>query len=115
MIPKTPGAKAESRKVGRSRVLIGGKILLENLGMSMDCRMRDLTDEGARIVLAPGILTPDHFELINLRDGVFYSCAVIWRDPPQLGVKFETRHELTGATDPRLVRIRALWMNIVNR
>ncbi|WEJ32532.1 PilZ domain-containing protein [Devosia sp. SD17-2] len=77
----------ERRKSFRRRTLKGGKIVINSGYSTFDCSVRNLSDEGAKLIIAGIIGIPDHFDL-EMDDGKRLSCEVIWRTEAELGVKF---------------------------
>ena len=106
-------ADADCRRVEpRRRVLLAGKIVQGN-GITLDCMIRNLTDGGAQIRVAAGQIVPNAFELIEIRSGVAYGAAVVWRSAGGMGVKFSERIDLNSATAP--LRLRVLWLGCASR
>ena len=86
----------EARKSPRKRVILGGKVVYNEGGFSQDCRIRDVSDGGARVVLSPGSVIPTRVVLIDTRNAVAYEAEVIWMKAPEFGLKFLTKHSLRG-------------------
>ena len=80
-------ATDDKRRNRRRRVLKGAKISFRGLGTSTECRVRDLSDIGACLVVASPIGIPDTFDLV-FADGVMKSCKVEWRKADRIGVSF---------------------------
>jgi hypothetical protein len=76
----------EARRNLRQRVLDTGLIRLGDL--SVCCVLRNLSETGAALDVGPECLIPDRFALIVVRKKKIYSCAVIWRKGPRIGVSF---------------------------
>jgi hypothetical protein len=57
----------------------------------IDCKIIDLTDEGARVTAAPGVEIPDVFQLQIDSQRILGAVEVVWRGYRQVGVKFLTR------------------------
>lgn len=77
----------ERRKTFRRRTLKGGKIVINSGYSTFDCSVRNLSDDGAKLIVAGIIGIPDHFDLA-MDDGRRFGCAVIWRTEVEIGVKF---------------------------
>jgi hypothetical protein len=69
-------------------VLKGGKISFHQLGTSTDCRVRNLSEFGACLVVTSPVGVPNEFELILNRDKTPRRCRVEWRSANQIGVSF---------------------------
>jgi PilZ domain len=54
------------------------------------CVLFDVSDSGARIELQDSAILPEHFLLLLSANGAARRyCHVVWRQPNQVGVKFE--------------------------
>ena len=93
-------------------MLFAGKIILDN-GLTMDCMIRNLSDGGAQIRVAPEVAVPNQFHLIEIRSGTAYRAQVAWRAPASAGLKFIERHDLNGAGAP--IGLRQLWLGCATR
>ena len=78
----------EGRKTARKRVILGAKVVYNEGTFSVDCRIRDISDGGARIVLSPGMIIPTHVVLIDTRNFIAYEAEVAWLKAPEFGLKF---------------------------
>jgi hypothetical protein len=87
---------AEARKSPRKRVILGAKVVYNEGSYSLDCRIRDLSEAGARIVLGPGLVIPTRVVLIDTRNAIAYEAEVIWLKAPEFGLKFLSTHSLRG-------------------
>ena len=54
-------------------------------------------------------------DLIDLKHGEAFSCRVVWRKYPMIGVTFDARDPLETAESPRLRSLKSLWLAAVNR
>ena len=98
----------------RARSLMSGKIIVGDCELSVDCVIRNLSAQGARVSAPPGIELPDAVGLLIVRDGLYWDAAVAWRKGDELGLTFRgVRHELESNTDPALRSVRALWAALV--
>jgi hypothetical protein len=78
----------ERRSHIRRRTFKGGKLIF-NKGLSvLDCVIRDMSDQGARVELGATIGVPDTFELIIAPDRVKRSCKIAWRSKRHIGISF---------------------------
>ena len=101
----------DRRRAHRQRVLLGGKIVHSHGNFSTDCVIRNLSTFGARILLSAGSVVPDTFDLIEMKNGASFSCRVVWRAYPQVGVTFERQDMLMDAETPHLKTLRRLWLD----
>ena len=57
----------------------------------IDCRIVDLTEDGARVVVPPGVEMPAIFQLQIDSSRILGAAEVVWRDNNHVGVRFLTR------------------------
>ena len=77
----------ERRKLVRSRVLKGAKIVLGNSSV-IDCAVRNVTNGGARVQIANTIDLPDDLGLTFDGGRSFRPCRVVWRSVTETGLEF---------------------------
>jgi hypothetical protein len=87
------GVANESRVARRQRVLKTGKILMPNNMSVIDCKLRDLSATGARLICEDQAAVPNHFRLVTPADNQQRDVEVKWRRGSEIGVHFtsETR------------------------
>jgi hypothetical protein len=78
----------ERRTTARQRRLNGAKIIFNNNTSVIECVVRDLSAEGARLRVASPIGIPDLFDLRIDRNGACYQSKVAWRSADHVGVTF---------------------------
>ena len=93
---------ADGRKTPRKRVLLGGKIVFNEGAYTYDCRIRDISEAGARIILSPGAIIPTRVVLIDTRNSMAYPSEVVWLKEPEFGLKFLSAHSLKQPLPPEL-------------
>jgi len=96
----------EGRKSPRRRVLLRGKVLYNEGAFTVDCRIRDMSDGGARILLPDGQVIPTRVILLDMRDRIAYECEVAWFRAPEYGVKFLQKYSLRGDLPPTLMYLK---------
>jgi hypothetical protein len=90
-------AMAERRSSSRKRAFLQGRLYFDHRRTSIDCLVRDISHEGARLKFAHAPVTPEVFELhVPNRDETFRA-RVQWRTGEEIGVTFD------GAEDAPLV------------
>lgn len=79
----------EKRKVLRRRMLRSGRIVFNGRKSVIDCTVRNLSTEGARLMVASQIGIPSEFELI-VGDATRQKqyAQVIWRNSDAIGIEF---------------------------
>lgn len=83
-----PETVSERRRSARHRTFIGGQIIFNQRQSTLDCTVRNLSDDGALIVLSDSVVTPELFELyfpLKREHRMARSC---WRDGERQGVEF---------------------------
>ena len=77
------------RSVRRVNTRIAGTLIFGNPNSSLECIIRDLSGEGARIRLSSADLIPKNVTLVNPRDLAFYEASVIWQCGELVGLAFD--------------------------
>ncbi|HWA20112.1 MAG TPA: PilZ domain-containing protein [Devosia sp.] len=77
----------EKRAVQRRPTLKGGRIVFNGGRSTIDCTVRNLSDQGARLQVASVIGIPDTFDLL-LPNMPKQPCQVAWRKVKEIGVSF---------------------------
>ncbi|SDT90859.1 PilZ domain-containing protein [Stappia sp. ES.058] len=77
------------RSSPRHRTLKSGKIVLANHTVVYDCRVRNLSDDGALLKLPNTLDIPERFELRIVNEDIQVNAVVRWRTATELGVQFE--------------------------
>jgi hypothetical protein len=89
---------SERRETRRQKSFLRGFVYFDRRRGVMSCLVRDLSDEGARIILSQGVTIP---EMINLhipqREQTF-NAQVQWRRGDEIGLAFIEGETATPAT-----------------
>lgn len=107
-------SSAEHRRAQRQRTYLGGKLVYGDY-FSLDCVVRDITPDGARLQIPEGQAVPDKVFLVDLKTAIAYDAHVVWRRYPQVGLQFEHQHGLAEASTPHLRILKQLWMSARER
>ena len=75
------------RQPSRPRTLKGAHIVFSLNNSPMDCTVRNLTEEGARLEVDAAQTVPDSF-LLRLDSGEERNCEIRWRKQKSVGVEF---------------------------
>jgi hypothetical protein len=78
----------ERRRVSRYRTLKSGKIVVHAGRSVVDCTVRNLSTNGALLIVASLAGIPEKFELVLDATGEHRVCRVAWRGEDRLGVAF---------------------------
>ncbi|MGZ9103911.1 MAG: PilZ domain-containing protein [Rhodoplanes sp.] len=77
----------DRRSSPRRKQLKAGVVVFNARRSPITCRVRDISETGARIEVEQA-LVPDTFQLVIDLDGLEAECAVVWRRGSLIGVMF---------------------------
>jgi hypothetical protein len=80
----------ERRVLARQRTFIKGRIYFNNRMSSVDCIVRDVADNGARLEVPESVVLPDTFELYFPSRDEHFHARVEWRRAKNVGVSWTT-------------------------
>jgi PilZ domain len=83
------GYMQDRRKLVRHRVDFNGKLIYPDGTRLLDCRVVDMTEDGARLELSSAMEMPDRVYLWERQTNMVFECTVQWRKPGVSGVRFE--------------------------
>jgi len=84
-----PRGHAESRKERRRAFQYDAKILTELKNPARSCKIADISQTGARLILDSEDQLPDRFFLLLSQNGAARrNCRIIWQDGATAGVEF---------------------------
>ena len=78
----------ERRQVSRHRTFKSGKIVVLAGRSVVDCTVRNLSSQGALLVVTSLAGIPEKFDLVLATTGAHHACRVAWRGENRLGVEF---------------------------
>ena len=87
----------EPRKSTRARTMLGAQIIFNNRASTVDCQIRNMSEEGAKIVLNDHMTVPQRFEFHVPQKGRSYKAKVIWRQDNEAGLEFLQDHGVQTA------------------
>jgi hypothetical protein len=103
---------SDGREEARLRAFVGGKLVYgEELSLSTDCVLKDVSHTGARVRLSSPQALPDELYLIILKDGLSHHARVAWRDYPYMGLQFLDTMDLTGEVPSAIYPLKRLWLD----
>lgn len=79
---------AEPRKRQRVRTMLGAQIIFNNRNSTIDCQVRNMTDDGAKIIVDSQLTFPQRFEFHVPQKGRTFQAKVIWRQENETGLEF---------------------------
>ena len=81
----------EHRTTQRRTTLKGGHIVFNGGRSTIDCTVRNLSRDGAKLQVASVIGIPDSFDLV-LPNTTRQPCKIAWRKVKEVGVEFLAAH-----------------------
>ena len=91
----------ERRRSSRLKSFIKGTLRFENGRSCVDCLVRDLSDDGARLKLSAIVPTPDVLDLHMPSKDETRRIRIRWRRADELGVEFvDRRHDDADTAAP---------------
>ena len=78
----------ERRRVPRHRTLKSGKIVVQSGRWVVDCTVRNLSTQGALLLVRSLAAIPEKFDLVLETTGEHHPCRIAWRGEDRLGVEF---------------------------
>jgi hypothetical protein len=102
----------------RQRTCLNGKlaygdgIFAPDGALSLDCAIRDISESGAKIVLAKRQPIPVNLYLIVVKFAVAYHASVVWLNYPARGLKFSEKYDLTAPLPVDLRFLHRLWAEL---
>jgi PilZ domain len=78
----------ERRRASRHRTLKSGKIVVHAGRSVVDCTVRNLSSNGALLLVRSLAGIPEKFDLVMETTGEHHLCRVAWRGEDRLGVEF---------------------------
>jgi hypothetical protein len=89
----------DRRAVTRHKSFLQGRIYFNNRRSSVDCLIRDISDQGARPKISDAITTPEAVELHIPNKDETYRAKVIWRAHDEMGVTFSPHESLVPSPE----------------
>lgn len=83
----------ERRTLLRKRSFLQGRLYFNNRRSSLDCLVRDISNQGAKLKVSDSIAIPEFVELHIPNKDETYRAKVQWRTGFEIGVTFENDQE----------------------
>jgi hypothetical protein len=78
----------ERREFKRGRTYLGGRLAFNNQYCSIDCLVRNMSRNGAKLVFEGTVLLPGEFDLTLPQKGESRRARVVWRQQDEAGITF---------------------------
>jgi hypothetical protein len=101
----------------RKRTCLNGKlvfdedVLLPDGASTLDCRIHDISEGGAKVILARRQPLPPDLYLIVTKYCVAHWAKIVWQEFPARGLKFSKTYSLSAPLANNLRFLRELWAN----
>jgi len=79
---------SERRASKRQKSFLRGVVYFDNGRGSMDCLVRDFSDDGARIILSESVIVPDAVKLHIPQRAQTRDARIQWRRGDEIGIAF---------------------------
>jgi diguanylate cyclase (GGDEF)-like protein len=89
----------ERRAEPRGRTFLGGKIIFNAGRSTIDCKVRDLSNDGACLEVESQTGIPVQFQLLVADDKEPRACNLAWQSDHRMGVSFERRLSVSPEDD----------------
>jgi hypothetical protein len=107
MMPEPP--PLARRVKPRQRTLLRGIIIYADGIHTIDCTIRDLSEDGARLVLKSQQTIPSRFHLINFRSHTLHEAELVRVKGVEMGVRLLSTLDLRAASDPALAQFKRIY------
>jgi hypothetical protein len=87
----------------------GQDVLLPGGASTLDCRVHNISEGGAKIILASRQNLPSDLYLIVFKYGVAHWANIVWLEFPARGLKFSKTYSLSTSLPDELRFLRELW------
>jgi hypothetical protein len=94
----------DRRKFQRLRTYIKGQIAFNNHCSTLDCLVRNMSENGARIVFPGGVPLPDEFDMALHGKNENRRARMIWRSQTEAGVAFLQQPNIVSIDAARRIR-----------
>jgi hypothetical protein len=78
----------DRRLHSRARVIYGGTIAFNHRQSSMDCKVQNFSEAGAKVAFDQPALLPERIDLVVDRKGRAYSAEIVWCTERAAGLRF---------------------------
>ena len=96
MRPDRKGPTEDRRKAPRKQIILGGEIVFNGGASRLDCLIREVSEQGCRLVMSNTAGVPAWFTLRIKQDGRRFPARVTWCDDKSVGVEFDEANDDFG-------------------
>jgi len=98
----------ERRKAQRLRTYLGGEVEFHPQCSRLECLVRNLSPNGAKLTFPRPAMIPDIFNLTIPQNGDHRNVRLVWRNAREVGVQFEEMAAAPVISLETARRIRAI-------
>lgn len=98
----------DRRKEQRGRTFLGSAVAFNNRCSTVDCSVRNLSENGARLEFAHAVLIPNEFDVMIRQKGSIRRARLVWRRELAAGVAFMASETGAGVSIETARQIRKL-------
>lgn len=98
----------ERRREHRNRTFLFGQIAFDHRPSTMDCVVRNLSNDGAKLDFPAPVALPTTFDLIVREKGESRRARLMWCDHNEIGVAFQDAEHCVVVSIDVARRLRAL-------
>ncbi|MGO9005016.1 MAG: PilZ domain-containing protein [Beijerinckiaceae bacterium] len=98
----------ERRQSHRLRTFLGGQIVFNNRFCTIDCLVRNVSQDGAKLIVPSSLMVPGEFDLLIPKQGESRRARLIWGTDTELGVTFVPRQSAAFVSIETARRIKRL-------
>jgi hypothetical protein len=80
----------ERRQNVRARVIYSGVIAYDERRATMDCVIRNFSEDGVKVEFENTALLPDEIDLLIAKKGRSFNAKIVWRGETEAGLAFRT-------------------------
>jgi hypothetical protein len=99
-----------SPRAPRRRTLYAGVLIHGPAGLTTDCALRDLSDDGARVRMAAVTVLTSPIILLAPSLNAAHEVQVVWQSGPDFGVRFVRNVDLQTPTSDIDKVARRIWL-----
>jgi len=98
----------ERRRIPRTRTFLGGLVAFNDRCSTMECLVRNMSRDGARLVFGGTVEIPAEFDIMIRKRGDGRRAHIVWRMEAEAGVSFAAPEERRVVSIEAARRIREL-------
>jgi DNA modification methylase len=78
----------ERRRIPRTRTYLGGLVAFNERCSTMECLVRNMSPDGAKLVFGGTVEIPAEFDIMIRKRGESRRARIVWRQETEAGVTF---------------------------